>query len=52
MGFPVLKLIHREHTDRADLFLIDGGMISAPRPASIKKALRFAEETGLIVLVR
>ena len=52
MGFPVLKLIHREHTDRADLFLIGGGMISAPRPASIKKALRFAEETGLIVLVR
>ena len=51
MGFPVLKLIHREHTDRADLFLI-GGMISMPRPASIKKALRFAKETGLIVLVR
>ena len=22
MGFPVLKLIHREHTDRANLFLI------------------------------
>ena len=26
MGFPVLKLIHREHTDRANLFLIGGGM--------------------------
>ena len=42
MGFPVLKLIHRERTDRANLFLIGGGMISAPRPASVKKALRFA----------
>ena len=40
MGFPVLKMIHRERTDRANLFLIGGGMISAPRPASIKKALR------------
>ena len=49
MGFPVLKLIHREHTDRANLFLIGGGMISAPRPASVKKALRFAKETGLDV---
>ena len=47
MGFPVLKLIHREHSDRANLFLIGGGMISAPRPASVKKALRFARETGL-----
>ena len=36
MGYPVLKLIHREHTDRANLFLIGGGMISAPRPASVK----------------
>ena len=42
MGFPVLKLIHREKADRADLFLIGGGMISAPRPGSVKKALRFA----------
>ncbi len=23
-GFPVLKLIHKEHTDRANLFLIGG----------------------------
>ena len=47
MGCPVLKLIHREKTDRANLFLIGGGMISAPRPGSVKKALRFARETGL-----
>ncbi len=47
MGFPVLKLIHKEHANRANLFLIGGGMISVPRPASVKKALRFAKETGL-----
>lgn len=51
MGCPVLKLIHKEKTDRANLFLIGGGMISAPRPGSIKKALRFARETGLDVYV-
>jgi len=51
MGFPVLKLIHKKPTDRASLFLIGGGMISAPRPASIKKALRFAKETGLDLFV-
>ena len=51
MGFPVLKLIHKEHTNRANLFLIGGGMISAPRPASVKKALRFARETGLDLFI-
>ena len=51
MGFPVLKMVHRERTDHACLFLIGGGMISAPRPASIRKALRFAKETGLDVFV-
>ena len=51
MGCPVLKLIHKEKTDRANLFLIGGGMISAPRPGSIKKALRFAKETGLDLFI-
>ena len=51
MGFPVLKMIHREKTDKANLFLIGGGMISAPRPGSVRKALRFAKETGLDVFV-
>ncbi len=51
MGCPVLKLIHKEKTDRANLFLIGGGMISAPRPGSVKKALRFARETGLDLFV-
>ena len=51
MGFPVVKLIHRTKTDRANLFLIGGGMISAPRPGSIKKALRFARETGLDLFI-
>ena len=47
MGFPVLKLIHKEPSKRANLFLIGGGMISAPRPGSVRKALRIAKETGL-----
>ena len=51
MGFPVLKLIHKEKTGKANLFLIGGGMISAPRPGAVRKALRFARETGLDVFV-
>ena len=51
MGCPVLKFIHKERTNKANLFLIGGGMISAPRPGSVKKALRFARETGLDVYV-
>ena len=51
MGFPVLRLIHKEHPDRANLFLIGGGMVSAPRPGSVKKALRIAKETGLDLFI-
>ncbi len=51
MGFPVLKMIHKQGAGRANLFLIGGGMISAPRPGSIKKALRIAKETGLDLYV-
>ena len=51
MGFPVLKFIHQKSTDRATLFLIGGGMVSAPRPGSIQKALRFAKETGFDLFV-
>ena len=51
MGCPVLKFIHKEKTDKATLFLIGGGMISAPRPGSVKKALLFAREAGLDVYV-
>jgi acetyl esterase/lipase len=51
MGFTVLKLIHKEKIDKANLFLIGGGMVSAPRPGSVKKALQFAKETGLDVFV-
>ena len=50
-GFPVVKMIHREKASGACLFLIGGGMISAPRPGSVRKALRFARETGLDVYV-
>ncbi|MBR3244666.1 MAG: alpha/beta hydrolase fold domain-containing protein, partial [Parasporobacterium sp.] len=51
MGFPVVKMIHKKKTDRANLFLIGGGMISAPRPGSVRKALQFAKETGLDLFV-
>ena len=51
MGCPVIKMIHKERTSRANLFLIGGGMISAPRPGSLRKALRIAKETGLDLFV-
>ena len=51
MGFPVLRMIHRQKVNKANLFLIGGGMISPPRPASIRKALRFAKETGLDLFI-
>lgn len=51
MGFMVIRMIHKKHVTRATLFLIGGGMVSAPRPDSVKKALRFAKETGMDVFV-
>ena len=36
-GCPVLKFVHKQRTDRANLFIIGGGMISAPHPGSVKK---------------
>ncbi len=47
----IVKMIHKKKTEKANLFLIGGGMITAPRPVSIKKALRFAKETGVDVFV-
>ena len=46
MGCTVLRLIHRKKTDKANLFIIGGGMVMSPRPGSVKKALQFAKETG------
>jgi len=51
LGCPVVRMIHRQPARRANLFIIGGGMISAPRPGAVKKALRFARETGLDVFV-
>lgn len=51
MDCPVVKMIHKKKAERADLFLIGGGMISAPRPASMKKALKFAKQTGMDLYV-
>ena len=50
-GCPVITMKHKRASEKANLFIIGGGMISAPRPASIKKALRFAKETGLDVYI-
>ena len=51
MGFMVIRMIHKTRVTRADLFLIGGGMVMAPRPDAVKKALRFAKETGMDVFV-
>ena len=50
-GCPVVTMKHIKSLGKANLFIIGGGMISAPRPDSVKKALRFAKETGLDVYV-
>ena len=51
MGFPVLKMMHPSKAKKANLFIIGGGMVSPPRPGSIKKAVRFAKETGMDLYV-
>ncbi len=50
-GCPVVTMKHKTPAGKANLFIIGGGMISAPRPGSVKNALRFAKETGLDVYV-
>ena len=47
MGFKVLRLKHKKKTEKANLFIIGGGMVSAPKPMSIRKALRICKETGI-----
>jgi len=51
MCFSLLKMKHHLRSEKACMFIIGGGMVSAPRPDSVKKALRFAKETGLDVYV-
>ena len=51
MGFMVIRMIHKKRVSHANLFIIGGGMVMAPRPDSVKKALRFAKETGMDVFV-
>ena len=50
-GYPVVVMKHKEKTEKACLFLIGGGMVKWPNPASLKKALRIAKETGLDLYV-
>ena len=51
MGSPVLKLINKGITNRADPFLT-GVTTNALGPASINKAQRFAKETGLDLFMK
>ena len=51
MGCTVLRMTHRPKAKRACLFIIGGGMVSPPRPGSIRKALKFAKETGLDLFI-
>lgn len=47
----VLKFTHKRKTDKANLFIIGGGMIKSPRPDSVKKALKIAKEAGVDMFV-
>ncbi|WP_051145325.1 alpha/beta hydrolase [Butyrivibrio fibrisolvens] len=51
MGFTVIRMKHKAKAVHANLFIIGGGMVMAPRPDAVKKALRFAKETGVDVYV-
>ena len=51
MGFTVVKIVHKAHVNRANLFIIGGGMVSAPSPFEVKQALKLAKEAGVDVFV-
>ncbi len=51
IGFTVLKSIHKQKSNKANMFIIGGGMLLAPRPGAVKKALKFAKETGCDVYI-
>ena len=51
MGFTVVKIVHKAHVNRANLFIIGGGMVSAPSPFEVKQALKLAKEADVDVFV-
>ncbi|MBQ9153071.1 MAG: alpha/beta hydrolase [Solobacterium sp.] len=51
MGFTVLRILHHPRSEKANLFIIGGGMVTPPRPGSIRKAVKIAKETGLDLYV-
>ena len=51
MDCTVLRFIHKKKTEKANLFIIGGGMVMSPRPGSVRKALKFAKETGADLFV-
>ncbi|MBR4445162.1 MAG: alpha/beta hydrolase [Solobacterium sp.] len=50
-GCPVLWIRHPEKARKANLFIIGGGMVSPPRPGSIRKAVKVAKQTGMDLFV-
>ncbi len=44
-GFPVITMKHNPQKKKAMLFITGGGMVGAPQPGMVKKALRFAKGT-------
>ena len=51
MGFTVLRILHHPRSEKANLFIIGGGMVTPPRPGSIRNAVKIAKETGLDLYV-
>ena len=50
-GFPVMRMMQKSGSKRADLFIIGGGMIMPPSSGDLKKAVKIAKETGLDLYV-
>ena len=45
-GFKVVWLRHKRKRSKAVLYIIGGGMVKAPRPSEIRKAVTIAKETN------
>lgn len=50
-GFPVMRMLQKSGSSRADLNIIGGGMIMPPSTGDLKKTVLIAKETGLDIYV-
>ena len=50
-GHCVLAMKHKNKKKKVCLFVIGGGMVSAPKPNQIRKGLRFGKETDMDVYI-